>query len=175
MREELLIAEDLMLLLSIFEEQVEKNPNNIALICDDVSLTYNELNEKANSLAHYLINKGIGRNDKVCIMTNRSLETIVCMIGISKAGAAFFNVDPTYPIERTKYYLEDSKTKYVLTQKSLRERVESIENCIEIDLSNDKIYGKIYSNPLLSAFCKCGFKLVIAFNNNLIASFWNCK
>ena len=133
--------------VSIFEEQVEKNPNNIALICDDVSLTYNELNEKANSLAHYLINKGIGRNDKVCIMTNRSLETIVCMLGISKAGAAFFNVDPTYPIERTKYYLEDSQTKYVLTQKSLRERVESIENCIEIDLSNDEIYGKIYDNP----------------------------
>ena len=133
--------------VSIFEDQVEKNSNNIALICDDVSLTYSELNEKANSLAHYLIRKGIGRNDKVCIMTNRSLETIVCMLGISKAGAAFFNVDPTYPIERTKYYLEDSQTKYVLTQKSLRKRVESIENCIEIDLSNDEIYGKIYDNP----------------------------
>lgn len=133
--------------VSIFEKQVENNSNNIALICDDVSLTYSELNKKANSLAHYLISKGIGRNDKVCIMTNRSLETIICMLGISKAGAAFFNVDPTYPIERTKYYLEDSKTKYVLTQKSLRERVESIENCIEIDLSNDEIYGKIYDNP----------------------------
>ena len=140
--------------VSIFEEQVEKNANNIALICDGVSLTYSELNEKANSLAHYLISKGIGRNDKVCVMTNRSLETIVCMIGISKAGAAFFNVDPTYPIERTKYYLEDSKTKYVLTQKSLRERVESIENCIEIDLSNDEIYGKIYGNPNVTVLPK---------------------
>lgn len=53
-------------------------------------------------------------------MTNRSFETIVCMMAILKAGAAFFNVDPNYPIERTKYYLEDSKTKYVLTQAELK-------------------------------------------------------
>lgn len=133
--------------VSIFEEQVKKHPNDIALICEDKTLTYNELNKKANSLAHYLIQKGIGANDIVCIMTNRSFETVVCMMGILKAGAAFFNVDPTYPIERTKYYLEDSKTRYVLTQKELRDRVESIENCIEIDLNIDDIYNKNFENP----------------------------
>ena len=132
--------------VSIFETEVKNNPDNIALICDDKTLTYNELNKKANSLAHYLIKNGIGANDIVCIMTNRSFETIVCMLGILKAGAAFFNVDPTYPIERTQYYLNDSKTKYVLTQKSLRDKVESIENCIEIDLDNS-IYNNNFDNP----------------------------
>ena len=135
--------------VSIFEEQVNKNPNNIAIICEDKTLTYDELNKKANSLAHHLIEKGIKANDIVCIMTNRSFETIVCMMAILKAGAAFFNVDPTYPIERTKYYLEDSKTRYVLTQKELKDRVESIENCIEIDLNIDDIYNKNFDNPNL--------------------------
>lgn len=133
--------------VSIFENEVKNNPDNIALICDDKTLTYDELNKKANSLAHYLIKNGIGANDIVCIMTNRSFETIVCMLGILKAGACFFNVDPTYPIERTQYYLSDSKTKYVLTQKSLKDKVASIENCIEIDLDNDNIYNKNFDNP----------------------------
>ena len=134
--------------VSIFEDIVKKYPNHTAVICSDEALTYKELNEKANSLAHYLIKKGIGRNDIVCIMTNRSLETIVCMLGILKSGAAFFNVDPTYPIERTKYYLSDSKTKYVLTQSELKDRVSEIENCIEIDLNNKKIYNnKNIQNP----------------------------
>ncbi len=133
--------------VSIFEEQVKNHPNDIAIICEDKTLTYKQLNKKANSLAHYLIKKGIKSNDIVCIMTNRSFETIVCMMGILKAGAAFFNVDPTYPIERTKYYLEDSKTRYVLTQKELKDRVESIENCIEIDLNIDEIYSKNFDNP----------------------------
>lgn len=134
-------------IVSIFEEQVKLTPNNIALICDSCSLTYDELNKKANSLAHLLIEKGIKANDIVCIMTNRSLETIICMLAILKAGAAFFNVDPTYPIERTKYYIEDSKTRYVLTQSELKDSVKSIENCIEIDLSLEDIYNKNFDNP----------------------------
>lgn len=132
--------------VSIFEAQVKRFPKRVAAICDDSYLTYEELNEKANSLAHHLINFGIKPNDIVCIMTNRSLETIVSMFGILKAGAAFFNVDPTYPVERTKYYLENSKTKYVLTQKQLKDKVSNIPNCIEIDLDS-KIYDSNFDNP----------------------------
>lgn len=133
-------------IISLFENQVIKNPNNVALICNDKMLTYNELNEKSNSLAHYLLNIGIKPNDIVCIMTNRSLETIICMLGILKAGGAFLNLDPTYPLERTKYYLEDCKSKYVLTQRSLRNKVSEIENCIEIDLDNE-FYNNNFYNP----------------------------
>ncbi len=134
-------------IVSLFEEQVLKTPDDIAAVCDDVSLTYDELNKKANSLAHYLINYGIKENDIVCIMTNRSLETIVSMLGILKAGAAFFNVDPTYPIDRTKYYIADSKTEYVLTQRELKDKVKQIKNTIEIDLDNFKIYNDNFENP----------------------------
>ena len=132
--------------VSIFENQVKSKPNDIALICDDKKLTYLELNQKANSLAHLLINSGIHQNDIVCVMTNRSLETIVCMLGILKAGAAFLNVDPTYPIERTQYYLADCKAQYVLTQKCLKDSVKEIQNCIEIDLDND-FYNENFDNP----------------------------
>lgn len=134
-------------IISLFEQQVKLHPNNTALICDDKFMTYNDLNKKANSLAHLLISNGISNNDIVCIMTNRSLETIVCMLAILKAGAAFFNVDPTYPVDRTKYYIEDSKTKYVLTQKSLKDKVSEIENCIEIDLDITEIYNYNFENP----------------------------
>lgn len=132
---------------SIFEEQVLKTPKSTAVSCSGKSLTYEELNDKANSLAHYLIDFGIKPNDIICIMTNRSLETIVSMLGILKAGAAFFNVDPTYPADRTAYYIKDSNTQFVLTQKDLLDKVGGIKNHIEIDLSNDEIYGKKYDNP----------------------------
>ena len=133
--------------ITIFEKQVYEHPNDIALICNDKFLSYDELNKKANSLSHLLIESGIKPNDIICIMTNRSFETIICMIAILKAGAAFFNVDPTYPIERTKYYIENSKTKYVLTQSELKDKVQYIENCIEIDLDNNWIYEYDNTNP----------------------------
>ena len=132
--------------MTLFEEQARLNPDNIALICDDKKLTYDELNKKSNSLAHLLIENGVKPNDIVCIMTNRSLETIVCMLGILKAGAAFLNVDPTYPIERTQYYLSDCKAQYVLTQRSLKDTVKQIKNCIEIDLDNE-FYNYNLENP----------------------------
>lgn len=133
--------------ISLFERQATLNPNNIALFCDGKSLTYKELNDKANSLAHYLIKRGIRSNDIVCIMTNRSFETIVCMLGILKAGAAFFNVDPTYPMDRTKYYLENSNTHYILVQRCLKDKIKNIENAIEIDLDLTSIYGETFDNP----------------------------
>ena len=79
-------------------------------------------------------------------MTNRSLETIVAMYAILKAGGAFLNVDPTYPVDRTKYYIESSKSQYVLTQKELKDRVKEIPNCIEIDLDNN-IYQENKDRP----------------------------
>ena len=132
--------------ISLFEEQVNKHPNNIALICDDKSLTYSELNKKANSLSHFLINNGIKQNDIVAIMTDRSLETIICMLGILKAGAAFVNMDPTYPIERTTYYLNDCKAKCVLKQKHLSLPINNFNNIYEIDLNN-KLYNTNTENP----------------------------
>ena len=130
----------------LIEKQAEKHPNNIAVICEDKQITYEELDKKANCLANHLIKNGIKSNDIVCIMTNRSIETIVAMYAILKAGGAFLNIDPTYPLDRTKYYIESSKAQYVLTQRELKDRVKEIPNCIEIDLDN-KIYDGDSSKP----------------------------
>ena len=130
----------------LIEKQAKKNSNNIAVICDGKEITYKELDEKANSLANYLIKSGIKNNDIVCIMTNRSIETIVAMYAILKAGGAFLNIDPTYPLDRTKYYIENSKAQYVLTQRELKNRVKEFPNCIEIDLDNN-IYKENHDKP----------------------------
>ncbi len=136
-------------IMSIFERIVLNHSNDIAVICDGKSLTYDELNKKSNSLAHHLIHIGVKPNDIVSIMTNRSLETIVSMLGILKAGGAFLNVDPTYPVDRTKYYLEDCKAKYILVQRELRDKVDFIENCIEIDLDSE-FYNDNFENPCVT-------------------------
>ena len=127
--------------IELFEDVVRKQPNSIALICNDKTLTYKELNEKANSLAHLLVNKGVKANDVIAIITNRSLETIVCMLAILKAGGAFLNIDPTYPIERTKYYIENSNIKLTLIHKELHNKFSDLEDCIDIDLDINSIYS----------------------------------
>ena len=131
----------------LIEKQVHNHPDEIAVICENKTLTYKQLNEKANSLANYLIKNGVHSNDIVAIMTNRSFETIVSMLAIMKAGGAFLNIDPTYPLDRTKYYISSCKAQYVLTQKELKEIVKEIPNCVEIDLENNPIYETNKENP----------------------------
>ena len=134
----------------LIERQAKLHPDNIAIICEDKFMTYSELDKKSNSLANYLVNNGIKANDIICIMTNRSFETIVAMVAILKAGGAFLNIDPTYPIDRTKYYIESSKTQYVLTQKSLKDKVKEIPNCVEIDLQDNPIYDDNFARPKIT-------------------------
>ena len=124
----------------LFEEQVSKSPNKTAVVYGDEKLTYKELNEKANTLAHYLRNNGIGKNDIVGIMVNRSLEMLIAILAVLKAGGAYTPIDPEYPKDRITYMLKNSNAKLLLTQKHLNEYVD-FENCINIDLSNTKLYN----------------------------------
>jgi len=101
---------------SVFEEQVEKNPDNIAVIFEDQRLTYRELNNKTNQLARALRNKGVTANSFVGIMVERSFEMIIGIIGILKAGGAYLPIAPDYPEDRISYMLEDSGTTILLTQ-----------------------------------------------------------
>jgi polyketide synthase PksJ len=102
----------------LFEEQVARTPDNIAVIFEDQQLSYGELNEKSNQLAGVLRKKGVGRDSIVGIMVNRSLEMILGLMGILKAGGAYLPIDPGYPAERIRYILEDSATPILLTQKA---------------------------------------------------------
>ena len=102
----------------LFEEQVIKTPNNIAVVYEDQELTYQQLNERANQLAHYLRKLGVGPDTLVAIAVERSLEMIIGLLGILKAGGAYVPLDPTYPQERLQFMLEDNAP-VLLTQSSL--------------------------------------------------------
>ena len=128
----------------LFEEQVNRTPDNIALVFEDKHLTYRELNEKSNKLARTLREKGVKPDSIVGIMVERSLEMIVGIMGILKAGGAYLPIDSEYPEDRVKYMLEDSKTNILLTQTGLLNK--AAYNCRIINLEEEKEYDKNTEN-----------------------------
>ncbi|MCA2621159.1 MULTISPECIES: non-ribosomal peptide synthase/polyketide synthase [unclassified Microcystis] len=123
----------------LFEEQVERTPDTVAVIFEEQELTYNELNCRANQLAHYLQSLGVKPDTLVGICIERSLEMIVGLLGILKAGGAYVPLDPDYPLERISLMLEDAGLKVLLTQQKLIDKLsESQANinivCVDADL-----------------------------------------
>ncbi|MEH1768063.1 MAG: amino acid adenylation domain-containing protein [Nostoc sp.] len=100
----------------MFEMQVERSPQAIAVVCENTQLTYRQLNQRANQLAHHLRTLGVGPEVLVGICVERSLEMIVGLLGILKAGGAYVPLDPAYPSERLAFILEDTQTPVLLTQ-----------------------------------------------------------
>jgi glyine---[glycyl-carrier protein] ligase len=105
----------------LFEAQVDKSLDGTALVCGDQSLSYAELNARANQLGHYLRSQGVGPEVVVGLCVERSLEMIVAIIGILKAGGAYLPLDPTYPQERLAFMMEDAQPHLLLTQVHLVE------------------------------------------------------
>ncbi|MGB7948960.1 MAG: amino acid adenylation domain-containing protein [Candidatus Binatia bacterium] len=103
----------------LFEAQVERSPDAVAVIFEDQELTYRELNARANRLAHDLGNLGVGPDTLVGICMERSLDMIVGIVAILKAGGAFVPLDPTSPQDRLAFMLDDSEVSIVLTQERL--------------------------------------------------------
>ena len=120
----------------LFEEQVEKTPDNIAVVFGNQKLTYRELNQRANSLASYLRSQKIGRNDSVGIMVNRSLEMIISILAVLKSGACYIPIDPEYPQDRIEYMLNNSNAKLLLTFKRLKNKV-TFDNKLFVELDNE--------------------------------------
>jgi amino acid adenylation domain-containing protein len=100
----------------LFEEQVKRTPDAVAVVFEEASLSYGELNRQANRLAHYLRGIGVGPEARVGICAERSLDIVVGLLGVLKAGGAYVPLDPAYPVERLQYMVEDSKPVVVLTQ-----------------------------------------------------------
>ena len=101
--------------IELFENQVKQTPNAIAV--EDYNgkqLTFSEFNKKSNQLARLLRKKGVGRNDLICIITHRSLDMMIGIWGIIKAGAAYVPIDPNYPEDRKNFILKDSSPKVIL-------------------------------------------------------------
>ena len=137
-------------IIDLFQAQAAKTPNNIALVFEGRQLRYEELNTKANYLAHYLIKSGVASETIVGICVTRSMEMVVAMLGVLKAGGAYVPLDPDYPVSRLQYILEDSKIKILITQTDLLKLIPA-SDVQNVDLKGEwkEIAAYPGSNPAL--------------------------
>lgn len=142
----------------LFEDQVERTPNAIAIVFEGQQLTYQELNTRANQLAHYLRTLEVGPGVLVGICVERSIEMMVGILGIIKAGGAYVPLDPMYPKERLAYMVEDAGLSVLLTQDRLCEELPVlVENVIRLDTdwqkieqeSKENLVNKVMPNNLI--------------------------
>ncbi|HYW73053.1 MAG TPA: amino acid adenylation domain-containing protein, partial [Pyrinomonadaceae bacterium] len=103
----------------LFEEQAQRSPEAIALVCQHEQISYRELNRRANQLAHHLRKLGVGPERLVGVCMERSVEMVVALLGILKAGGAYVPLDPEYPSDRLSFMLADAQTSVLLTQERL--------------------------------------------------------
>ena len=132
----------------LFEEQVQRTPDAVAVTFANQQLTYQQLNTQANQLAHYLKSLGVGADVLVGICVERSLEMIVGILGILKAGGAYVPLDPEYPQEHLSFMLEDAQLSVLLTQQHFVESLpQNQARVVCLDTDWEKIAQKCESNP----------------------------
>jgi len=141
----------------LFDEQVLRTPDKTAVICRDQTLTYAALSDRADKLAHRLCKLGVGPDTIVAISMKRSLDMMVALFGVLKAGGAYLPLDPAFPPERVAFMLKDSDARVVLTQRSLKDRLgDSTAVVISIDESDsdddtaDRIEALAFDQPASS-------------------------
>jgi amino acid adenylation domain-containing protein len=136
----------------LFEAQVERTPDALAVICGEERLSYQELNRRANQLAHHLQAFGVGPEVFVGIFVERSLAMVVGLMGILKAGGAYVPLDPMYPRERLAYMLADARTPILLTQQRLVERLpDHRAQVLCLDTDWEHISRESEENPVSTA------------------------
>ncbi|MDI9508396.1 MAG: amino acid adenylation domain-containing protein [Bacillota bacterium] len=135
-------------LSQLFEERVKENPDKVAVRFYDKELTYGQINDKANSYAHLLREKGVGAESIVAVMMERSLDMIVALLAINKAGAAYMPIEPDFPKDRISYMLNDSNSKLMLTQSSLKGVVDTTIEQIFMDLTDVSAYSTKNMDPV---------------------------
>ncbi len=125
----------------IFENAVDKTPDKTALICRDMSLPYQEVDQRANELAHYIRSKGVSTGDLVGVYFNRSERPIIALLAILKTGAGYVPLDPAYPIERMRHIADDAAISLLLTEESLLSTVESFYTgaVVAVDIDHSDI------------------------------------
>lgn len=137
----------------LFEAQAERTPNAVAVVFEERQLTYRDLNHRANQLAHYLQSLGVGPETLVGLCVERSIEMVVGLLGILKAGAAYVPLDPEYPPERLAFMLNDAGAPVLLTQERLLPRLPSHQSraiCLDTD------WSRIASQSVASPNIKTG-------------------
>ncbi|WP_420574980.1 MupA/Atu3671 family FMN-dependent luciferase-like monooxygenase [Kordia sp.] len=120
------------LVTDLIAKQAISNPEATALVCQGISVTYKELQEKSDQFASYLLTKGIQQNAFVGVCMGRSIEMIVAILGILKSGAAYVPLDPFYPIERTDYSLQNSNSQFVIVDEFTKDIIGTSAEVINI-------------------------------------------
>jgi amino acid adenylation domain-containing protein len=132
----------------LFEQQVAVAPASVAVLSGAQELSYGELNERANQLAHYLRDLGVGAESLVGVCLGRSAEMVVALLGIMKAGGAYLPLDPEYPAERISFMLADAGAQVLLTERQWEERFSDWPlRVVSIDKEREQIEGGAKSNP----------------------------
>ncbi|WP_018267991.1 non-ribosomal peptide synthetase [Methylosinus sp. LW4] len=122
----------------LFEAQAQRTPDAVAAIFGEDALTYGELNARASRLARYLIGLGVGPETIVGLCVERSLEMVVALLGVLKAGGAYLPLDPDYPAERLAYMIADASPRLVLTQERLAERLPAGTPILRLDADREQ-------------------------------------
>ncbi len=118
----------------LFEARVDETPDAVAVVFEEQQLSYAELNRRANQLAHHLISLGVGPEVRVAIWVERSIEMIIGLLGILKAGGVYVPLDPAYPRERLAFMLEDSQARVLITQRYLERTLPAhCAHCVLLD------------------------------------------
>jgi amino acid adenylation domain-containing protein len=132
----------------LFEEQAERTPDAMALAFEETRLSYRELNERANQLAHHLRARGVGPDVLVGVLMERSVEMVVGLLGILKAGGAYVPFDPSYPEERLAFMFADARAKVLLTQSRFAGRLPAhAAEVVCLDSDSESIAGGRADNP----------------------------
>ncbi|HEY0019293.1 MAG TPA: amino acid adenylation domain-containing protein, partial [Longimicrobium sp.] len=137
----------------LFEAQAARTPDATALVHEDASLTYAQLNERANRLAHHLVRRGVRPEVRVGICLERGLEMVVSILAVLKAGGTYVGLDPAYPADRLAFMLADSDVAVLLTQDELRGVLPERDGVqvIRLDAARDAISIEPAENPVSGA------------------------
>ena len=124
--------------IDLFDKQVEKTPNNVAIIYDHVEYTYRELENIVNTIADRIYRR-IGSNKKIAVVDYKSIKTVAVFLAIMKSGNCYIPIDPTYPEERIKYILDNSYSDLVICDKAIANNYETPDWVIK-DVTSDINY-----------------------------------
>ena len=136
----------------LFEEQAERTPEAVAVVCDEEQLSYGEVNERANRLAHYLRQKGVGPEVPVGLLLERSAGMIISVLAVLKAGGYYVPLDPSSPAERLSFMLADVGMPLVITHESLRQHIPNTgAHVLALDYAEKLLAEQPETNPEASA------------------------
>jgi len=137
---------------SLFEAQVQSTPDQVALVCGTERLTYTQLNERSNRLAHHLVALGVKSETLVGVCMERETDLVVSLLAILKAGGAYVPIDPNYPSDRVAYMLEDASAPLVISHSALSSLLPEESECFQpvfVDKLANELSAQSASNLLL--------------------------